>query len=171
MSGTDGGAGGYFDDALLGADGTGQPPVREGYGDALAQDTAPAQEWGGFALPRLPVAPGGNEQAARALVEADELPGVRVPAPVPAGQWGQLQPAPAPGRTPEPVPSWSPPAGWPGATPGWQAPPARRAQPAPRRPALRPAPEPPATLRSSPGPLAILAVLLLILVVGLVLLP
>ena len=144
MTGTDGGAGGYFEDALLGADGTGQPRVREGYGDALAQDTTPAQSWSGFELPRLPVAPGEDEQAARALVEADELPVVRGPAPVPAGQWGQ-QPAPAPGRP--------------------------RVQPAPRRPAPRPAPEPPATVRWSPGPAAVLAVVLLVLVVGLVLLP
>lgn len=149
MTGTDGGAGGYFEDALLGADGTGPPPVRDGYGDALAQDTAPAQSWSGFELPRLPVAPGGDEQTARALVEADELPVVRGPAPVPAGQWGRLQPG----------------------TPAWQPVPARRAQPAPRRPVPRAAPEPPATVRWSPGPLAVLAVVLLVLVVGLVLLP
>ena len=99
--------GGVFGDALLGADGTAEPRGRATYGDALALDTAAALEWGGFALPRLPVAPGADEHAARALVEADPLPDVRAPLPVsrpaprpPAAPVSAPRPAPRPTSAP-----------------------------------------------------------------------
>lgn len=148
-------AGGFFGDALLGADGTAEPRRPAAYGDALAADTVAAQEWGGFALPRLPVAPGEGERAARALVAADPLPDVRAALPVPRPA---LAPVPAP-----PV-LWSAPRGR-GGPPGSRAP-ARgwRAQPGTvPPPAPRPASAPASTIRSSTSS-ALLAVLLLILV-------
>ena len=148
-------AGGSFGDALLGADGTAEPRRRAAYGDALALDTAAAQEWGGFALPRLPVAPGADERAARALVEADPLQDVRAPQPVPR---------PASAAVPAPPVAWSAPQGR-GGPPRSRAP--ARGRPAQSgtvpHPAPRPASAPASTIRSStPG--ALLAVLLVILV-------
>ena len=165
-------AGGFFDDALLGADGTAEPRRRTTYGDALAQDTAAAQEWGGFALPRLPVAPGSDERAARALVEADPLPDERAAQPAlrAAGEPGPApRPALRPAARPAPVPapplqrsappgrggpprSQAPARGWqaqPGTRPAWYPAPRRESAPAP-------------TIRSSSSG-ALLAIFLVIL--------
>ena len=159
-------AGSFFGDALLGADGTAEPRRRDAHGDALALDTAAAQEWGGFELPRLPVAPGADERAARALVEADPLQdmgaapravGQPVPAPLPV-------PRPAPAPIPAPPVQRSAPRER-GGPPGWQVP-ARGRQAQPRtvpHPAPSPASAPAPTIRSSASG-ALLAVLLVILV-------
>ena len=162
-------AGSFFGDALLGADGTAEPRRRAAYGDALALDTAAAQEWGGFELPRLPVAPGADERAARALVEADPLQDVRAPLPVPRAA-GQPVPVPLPVPRPAsaPVPATPVQRSAPrerGGPPGWQAP-ARGRQAQPRtvpHPAPSPASAPAPTIRSSASG-SLLAVLLVILV-------